>query len=205
MTKVEHKHMRSYSLFSSIRRFGLILVAGATLTACGDVKQQLGFTREAPDEFTVLSRAPLTIPPDFALRPPKPGAVRPQEGTEKDAARDALLGKSRQSARAYAKALETDTSLTAGEKELLTKSAAYEADPNIRAIVDQETTTLAMEKASFTDHLVFWEDRSYKGTAVDAAKEQKRLQENMALGKSLADGEPPKIERQTKALFEGIF
>ncbi|MGH7063561.1 MAG: DUF3035 domain-containing protein, partial [Stellaceae bacterium] len=32
-----------------------------------------------PDEFAVESRAPLTIPPDFDLRPPEPGAARPQE------------------------------------------------------------------------------------------------------------------------------
>lgn len=205
MTRIELKHMRSVSMTSVIRRFGFVVVAGLALTACGNVKQQLGFNREAPDEFTVLSRAPLTIPPDFALRPPKPGAVRPQEGTEQDKAREALIGKSRKNAKAYARALAANTALTEGEKVLLNKSGAYEAEPNIRAIVDRETTTLAMEKTSFTDNLVFWENRSYQGTQVDAQQEQKRIQENMALGKSLADGEPPKIERKSKAIFEGIF
>jgi Protein of unknown function (DUF3035) len=39
-----------------------------------------------PDEFAVESRAPLTIPPEFNLRPPEPGAPRPQEeSTEKQA------------------------------------------------------------------------------------------------------------------------
>ena len=36
-----------------------------------------------PDEFAVESRAPLTVPPDFDLRPPEPGAPRPQEKTAK--------------------------------------------------------------------------------------------------------------------------
>jgi len=197
--------MRSNTLYSTLRRFGFVLVAGVALSACGNVKQQLGFTREAPDEFTVLSRAPLTIPPDFALRPPKPGAVRPQEGNEQDRARSILLGDSKRSVRAYKQALAADTSLSTGEKVLLTQAGAFEADPNIRKLVERETADLAMEKASFTDNLVFWEDRSYKGTAVDPREERKRLQENMALGKSLADGEPPKIKRETKALFEGIF
>lgn len=200
MTNFGQITMRSFS----VKRLGFVLVAGLMLSACGNVKQQLGFTREAPDEFTVLSRAPLTLPPDFALRPPKPGAVRPQEGTQRDQAREALIGK-KITAKQYARQLAANTELTPGEKVLLTKSGAYEADENIRALVDAETTNLALEKASFTDHLVFWEDRSYKGTAVDANKETRRIQENMALGKSLADGEPPTIERQTKALFEGIF
>ena len=40
-----------------------------------------------PDEFAVESRAPLTIPPEFALRPPQPGAPRPQEITAAERAK----------------------------------------------------------------------------------------------------------------------
>ncbi len=43
--------------------------------------------RVGPDEFAVESRAPLTIPPEFDLRPPQPGAPRPQEVTAADRAR----------------------------------------------------------------------------------------------------------------------
>ncbi|MFZ3236179.1 MAG: DUF3035 domain-containing protein, partial [Stellaceae bacterium] len=41
--------------------------------------QMVGLDQPMPDEFAVESRAPLTIPPDFSLRPPDPGAPRPQE------------------------------------------------------------------------------------------------------------------------------
>jgi hypothetical protein len=55
--------------------------AGMLLSACsgGGWKQALGIEPTSPDEFAVESRAPLTIPPDFNLRPPEPGAARPQE------------------------------------------------------------------------------------------------------------------------------
>jgi hypothetical protein len=43
--------------------------------------------RAGPDEFAVESRAPLLIPPDFNLRPPQPGATRPNEVTAADRAR----------------------------------------------------------------------------------------------------------------------
>ena len=43
--------------------------------------------RVGPDEFAVESRAPLTLPPEFDLRPPQPGAPRPQEVTAADKAR----------------------------------------------------------------------------------------------------------------------
>jgi len=49
------------------------------LSACGNWKQTLGIEPTSPDEFAVESRAPLTVPPDFDLRPPQPGASRPQE------------------------------------------------------------------------------------------------------------------------------
>ena len=48
--------------------------------------------KRVPDEFAVVQRAPLTIPPDFELRPPRPGEVRPQTGTTSDQARAALVG-----------------------------------------------------------------------------------------------------------------
>jgi hypothetical protein len=47
----------------------------------------LGMDRVGPDEFAVESRAPLTIPPDFDLRPPQPGAARPQDVTSAERAR----------------------------------------------------------------------------------------------------------------------
>lgn len=189
----------------AVTRLGLVLLAGLSLSACGEVKQKLGFTREAPDEFTVLQRAPLSVPPDFALRPPEPGAVRPQEGSEKDRARDALLGRTAKNPRVYARELEANSSLSQGEKTVLTRAGANEAEANIRDTVDRETSTLAKEMQSFTDYLVFWEDRSYQGTAVDPVKESQRIRENMALGRSLSEGEPPKIERRSKGMLEGIF
>jgi len=59
---------------------GILCLAVASLTAgCTDFKRSVGLEPTLPDEFAVESRAPLTIPPDFELRPPQPGASRPQE------------------------------------------------------------------------------------------------------------------------------
>jgi Protein of unknown function (DUF3035) len=65
----------------------LVCALGASLlTGCSDLKQMIGLEETMPDEFAVESRAPLTIPPDFNLRPPEPGASRPQEkSTEQQA------------------------------------------------------------------------------------------------------------------------
>lgn len=57
------------------------------LPGCTGFRQMLGMDRVGPDEFAVESRAPLTIPPEFDLRPPQPGAPRPQDVTSADKAR----------------------------------------------------------------------------------------------------------------------
>ena len=47
-----------------------ILVATAILGACSNVnKKTLGLERQAPDETMVTTRKPLSLPPEFDLRP----------------------------------------------------------------------------------------------------------------------------------------
>jgi hypothetical protein len=57
------------------------------LSGCGGMRTVLGMDQLGPDEFAVESRAPLLIPPDFNLRPPQPGAARPNERTAAERAR----------------------------------------------------------------------------------------------------------------------
>jgi hypothetical protein len=76
----------------SVRRIVLAAALPLALTACEGVKQELGLTKQPPDEFAVVaSKAPLVVPPDFTLRPPRPGAPRPQEQQPAEAARSALV------------------------------------------------------------------------------------------------------------------
>jgi hypothetical protein len=66
------------------------LAAASLLSGCAGFKQAIGLEPTSPDEFAVESRAPLTIPPDFDLRPPQPGAPRPQEKTAASRARQVI-------------------------------------------------------------------------------------------------------------------
>jgi hypothetical protein len=68
-----------------------LCMAGASLIAgCTDLKKSIGLEPTLPDEFAVESRAPLTIPPDFDLRPPQPGASRPQEKSSDQQAKQTI-------------------------------------------------------------------------------------------------------------------
>ena len=73
-------------------RLGPLLVAAVfpamlLLAGCTGIRQAIGLDQTAPDEFAVESRAPLTIPPDFDLRPPQPGARPPHQVTAEEKAR----------------------------------------------------------------------------------------------------------------------
>ena len=63
-------------------------LVGLTLAGCGGG----GLNRSRPDEFAVARRAPLVVPPDFALAPPSPGSPRPQEADSSTQALQAMFG-----------------------------------------------------------------------------------------------------------------
>ncbi|MDP6691152.1 MAG: DUF3035 domain-containing protein [Alphaproteobacteria bacterium] len=188
------------------------------LTACDTIKEQAGLTKKAPDEFTVITKAPLVMPPDFSLRPPRPGAKRPQEVQPRDRARAAIASasKGRKNSSAKAQQAARDALSTAagksasgkavgGELALLQKAGAANADPAIREIVNRETSVLAEKDKSFADRLLFWQDKPAYGAAVDASKEARRLREAAAAGEAPNKGETPVIKRRKRGWLEGIF
>jgi hypothetical protein len=71
---------------------GLGLAGVLLMVGCSDFKKSIGLEPSMPDEFAVESRAPLTIPPEFDLRPPTPGAPRPQEKSADQQAKDVFAG-----------------------------------------------------------------------------------------------------------------
>ena len=85
------EYRRGRGLGRNLAPLWVICLAGASLlSGCTDVKQMIGLDQPMPDEFAVESRAPLTVPPDFNLRPPEPGAPRPQEKTAEQQAEQAI-------------------------------------------------------------------------------------------------------------------
>lgn len=166
------------------------------LSGCGgkSAGQILGLEKKAPDEFTVVSRAPLTLPPDFGLRPPDPNARRSREQIARDQAAEALFGKDRHRelmARAQRE-------FSQSELALLARADAITADPNIRNVVDEESAVLAVESESFVNDLLFWKGKELPGTIVDAKAESQRLQENQGLGRPLNEGDTPMIRRESE-------
>ena len=177
------------------------LALAATLSACeGGIGDALGLGKNAPDEFAVVRNAPLTLPPDFTLRPPRPGEARPNEESVREQARVALFNE------AGALAIDDSTAAaTQGEAAFVERAGAADVDPNIRHIVDREFSGYASEDENFIDSLLFWQEEQPPGEVVDAAAEAERLRENAEAGKPVTAGETPTIKRREKALLEGVF
>ena len=89
----------------------------------------------APYEFAVSRRAPLVIPPDFALVPPKPGQPRPQEADSSTQALQAMFGGT--------------APRSAAEKALLDRAGEARADDGIRAEAG-DPATATVNKGSTT-------------------------------------------------------
>ena len=177
------------------------LALAATLSACeGGIGDALGLGKNAPDEFAVVRSAPLTLPPDFTLRPPRPGEARPNEESVREQAKVALFNE------AGALAIDDSTAAaTQGEAAFIERAGAADVDPNIRHIVDREFSGYASEDESFIDSLLFWQEEQPPGEVVDAGAEAERLRENAEAGKPVTAGETPTIKRREKALLEGVF
>ncbi len=167
------------------------------LSGCGDssLTRTFGLVRDTPDEFTVVTRAPLSMPPDFALRPPQPGAPRPQEQSERAQAESALVPEA---------ALGGGRVGVSRGQASMVRDAGGGAPVDIRARVDQEARQRANDDG-FVDRLLYWRKGDSQRAVVDPAAESSRLKQNAALGQSPITGETPIIQDRKKGWFQNLF
>src|SRR5258708_6635371 len=154
---------------SRTRPVVLVALAALGLSACdgSSMRRSLGLDSRGPDEFRVVSRAPLDVPPDFGLRPPQPGATRPNELSVREQAKQTVFG-------ASAPAVRMVAGRSSGESVLLRQAGAIDLDATIRETVNRESAQLAQADRSLTDRLIFWRDPPPPGTVVEPLAGQQR-------------------------------
>jgi Protein of unknown function (DUF3035) len=181
------------------------------LTACarGSVQNALGMGKRSPDEFAVVSRAPLILPPDYGLRPPRPGESRPGVDTPGERARASLVGPQPAAgadqevlAAAFDEASPTES---AGEQALVAQLSSGPTDPDIRRKIAEENVQLAQVEQELFTRLLMWRDPQALGTTIDPAAESQRLRANRIEGKPLSEGESPVIVQRRQSLLQGFL
>ena len=186
----------SGSVSVSIRLFFLTLSLSLTLlTACqgNDVKETLGMKIDAPDEFAVERKPRLEIPPSFQLRPPAPGEAPVNVADTRDLAKEQVTG-----------VKQTISADSAGEKAILNKFGATNANANIRSVLteeypkDSELSTLQKIRSV--------SDKNINRTLVDQEKEKARIEANLKAQKPVTEGETPtKSTQDGKSIIDKIF
>lgn len=146
-----------------------VLAAVVVLSGCQSIRKAAGVEKDTPDEFAVVTKAPLVIPPDYNLRPPKPGAV-PTNVTSPTGAAQAALYSSDDSTGTTATPSGPGT-YSDGEKNILSQAGATNADHSIRQEIASDERSMQGSDSSFTDKVLFGgtTDNSDKPVNGDAA------------------------------------
>ncbi len=173
----------------------IIIIA---LSGCSSMKKELGIARNSPDEFTVIKRAPLTLPPEYALRPPVNKNDVTNRGilknTAPNRAKQAILGNSSGKAE-----------INAADDILLSKMGAHDANPEIRRQINKDNGYLYLKNQTLIDKLTSKDDvdldiNKVPASIVDAAAEAARIKKSMKEDKPLNQGDVPVIEKKLGTL-----
>ena len=126
------------------------------LTGCSNgARQPLGMTQGAADQSQTIAHLPLTVPPDFNVRPPAPGTPAPQEGTAAGQAQTPPSADNGGTAPATGDTA-SEPAQSSGEVALLQNAGAAGIDPGIRTQIDTETAAQVERDQTLISRLVLW-------------------------------------------------
>ena len=140
----------------------LTVAVALSTTACDKTRESMGLKRVQENEFEVMDRQPLSVPPNYSLRPPMPNAPAAAAVDSTEKAKEALLGDQ----------VKNDTK-SAAEKDFLAKANAENVDHSVRADLAKEVP--AKEEVAPGEALVFWKEGESKkaGDVIDPRVENR--------------------------------
>jgi hypothetical protein len=166
-----------------ILTLGVLAVAALGATACA--------SNRTPDEFRVVRKAPLTVPPDYNLRPPAPGEGRPQELQPDAQARVAVFG------------TDLGRDASQGEKLFITQAGGDATDRTVRQQVDYDSAQTLRKNRSFADMILSF-GQGPREPVVDAAAEAERLRAEGEVAKEVTGGGTVLIRRKNSSKLPGL-
>ena len=138
-----------------IATLGLAALAAIGMASCSSMN--------TPDEFRVVRKAPLTVPPEYNLRPPALGVTRPQELQPEAQARVAVFG------------VDVAQSASDGEKLFIAAAGGDATERTIRNQVDFDNAQILRKNRSFADMILNFGGGAPSDTVIDPAAEAERL------------------------------
>ncbi|MEZ5998467.1 MAG: DUF3035 domain-containing protein [Hyphomonas sp.] len=135
-----------------------LLALGAACVATTGCSSMKGVSTRTPDEFRVVTKAPLTVPPDYSLRPPGSGLSLPAEVEAARAENVSSFGST------------VGENASASEKALVAAAGANAISPLIRVEVDYDETKAVRKPQGIADRILFWR-KDNPEDAASAAKD----------------------------------
>ncbi|MEL7113446.1 MAG: DUF3035 domain-containing protein [Pseudomonadota bacterium] len=114
----------------------------------------------SPDEFRVVKKAPLVVPPDYSLRPPEAGQGLPFEVDPTRAGTASAFG------------TDVGASASNAERALVAAAGANAVSPVIREQVDWEEARVIRKSQSVSDRVMEWDgtDNASEDSATGGAQ-----------------------------------
>ncbi len=198
-----------------MKKYIAFFVVLSSLSACdGGVKETLGLKQEAPDEFSVISRPPLSVPKEFSLRPPATAGEAANFGASaEEKARQVINGTAAEQLNIPSDSPFLDSSTATpqvfsspleskGEANLLQNAGANKANPQIREVLQKETPRIDTdEKPSLIEKL----NPKKPEPVVDAKAEAERLKDNKAKNKPSTEGKTPETAPAGSSVWDRLF
>lgn len=142
-----------------------VLAAATAASGCSSLSRAVGATRSTPDEFRVMTHAPLSLPPDYNLRPPRPGEARPSERDPATEAQTALFGEN------------VGAQASQGERTFVAAAGATAADDNIRQTIDFESQGVVRRNQGFVNRLIAFGGSGNASAPLNPEEEARRLED----------------------------
>jgi hypothetical protein len=173
---------------------GIILL----LYGCGGVKEKIGIIKKAPDEFQVYESKPLSVPPNFELRPPAEGEILANENDKNIIFSDEN---------------NIDKNLTLSDEILLISLGQKEIEKNIRKIINDDNSIQEVDK-SLLDKIINFEpifevEKDKESKIINPEEEKKRIEdlksEIESIETNFEDTENSKVTDEEKSFLDEFF
>ena len=160
----------------------ILLLAMFTSGCSNDLKSSLGLKKPSPDEFTVISNPPLSVPPNFTLSKPNTDA---------------------ESSINLQDIQTPSSSLNKDEQDFLNRLGAKKGTTKVDRLIDQEynqSQEMNSQKGTIrkTVSRLNGDDEHY----IDPVAEKERIKMNNEEGKPINEGD---VKEKSKSTIDKIF